>query len=239
LEDKLEYLRDLVRRLRPEDGVNIWNPHDDELFKDFPSFFQKGLLTERDAHGNFQFSLVETDRVVMGMVKDHLDVLREKGVYKLGIERHFYSHLLKRDGIDPERYGPVLFSNYDDDTGYLLVWADIISNKTLRQAIEKATLISTGDDIPAAIVKIYEKSVPRFKTQTHFYGYDGRGSNPTEFDCRYTYNLGLTVFSLIVNCATGQMAAIMHLEKDFSRWVPIGIPIAPLMHLEERKGKLS
>jgi pyrophosphate--fructose-6-phosphate 1-phosphotransferase len=26
---------------------------------------------------------------------------------------------------------------------------------------------------------------------------------------------------------------------DFSKWEPIGIPIAPLMHLEERKGKLA
>ena len=35
------------------------------------------------------------------------------------------------------------------------------------------------------------------------------------------------------------MAAIKNLEKDFSEWKPVGIPIAPLMHLEERKGKLS
>jgi pyrophosphate--fructose-6-phosphate 1-phosphotransferase len=35
------------------------------------------------------------------------------------------------------------------------------------------------------------------------------------------------------------MAAIKNLEMDFSRWEPIGIPIASLMHLEERKGKLS
>ncbi|MBU4389273.1 MAG: phosphofructokinase, partial [Proteobacteria bacterium] len=47
------------------------------------------------------------------------------------------------------------------------------------------------------------------------------------------------VFSLIADGATGQMAAIKNLEMDFSRWEPIGIPIAPLMHLEERKGKLS
>ena len=38
---------------------------------------------------------------------------------------------------------------------------------------------------------------------------------------------------------TGQMAAIKNLDLDFSRWEPIGIPIAPLMHLEERKSKLS
>jgi pyrophosphate--fructose-6-phosphate 1-phosphotransferase len=35
------------------------------------------------------------------------------------------------------------------------------------------------------------------------------------------------------------MAAIRNLEKDFSKWEPVGIPIAPLMHLEERKGKLE
>ncbi|RUA01274.1 MAG: phosphofructokinase [Deltaproteobacteria bacterium] len=239
LEDKLDYLRELARRLRQEGGINIWNSHDDELFNDIPSFFQEGLLTERDSHGNFQFSLVETDKVIMGMVKDHLNVLREKGIYRLGIERGYFTTLLERDGLDPDRYGPVLFSNYNDGNDHLLIRRGIISKKTLKQTVSNAKLISGDSSLPAAVVKIYEKSVPRFKTQTHFYGYDGRGSTPTEFDCRYTYNLGLTVFSLIANGATGQMAAIMNLEKDFSDWKPVGIPIAPLMHLEERKGKLE
>jgi pyrophosphate--fructose-6-phosphate 1-phosphotransferase len=51
--------------------------------------------------------------------------------------------------------------------------------------------------------------------------------------------LGLTVFSLIANGATGQMAAIKNLEHDFVQWEPLGIPIAPLMRLEERQGKLA
>jgi len=239
LVDKLDYLRELARRLRQRGGVNIWNSHDHELFNDIPPFFQEGLLTERDAHGNFQFSLVETDRVIMGMVKDHLDVLREKGLYRLGIERTYFVKLLERDGIDPAKYGPVIFSNYNDDIDHLLARAEIISIKTLTSVLKRANLIEKGGNIPAVLEKIYKKSVPNFKTQPHFYGYDGRGSSPTEFDCRYTYNLGLTVFSLIANGATGQMAAIKNLETDFSKWVPIGIPIAPLMHLEERKGALS
>jgi pyrophosphate--fructose-6-phosphate 1-phosphotransferase len=49
----------------------------------------------------------------------------------------------------------------------------------------------------------------------------------------------MTVFSLLANGSTGQMAAIRNLERDFEQWEPIGIPIAPLMHLEERKGKLT
>ncbi len=111
--------------------------------------------------------------------------------------------------------------------------------KTLKQALVKEGLTSENEKVPESVEKIYQKSVPKFKTQTHFYGYDGRGSDPTRFDCNYTYNLGLTVFSLIVNGSTGQMAAIKNLEKKFETWEPIGIPIAKLMHLEERKGKLE
>ena len=29
-----------------------------------------------------------------------------------------------------------------------------------------------------------------FRTQNHYYGYDGRGTFPTNFDCDYAYNLG-------------------------------------------------
>jgi len=35
------------------------------------------------------------------------------------------------------------------------------------------------------------------------------------------------------------MAAIKNLDLGFSKWEPIGIPIAPLMQLEDRKGKLA
>ena len=102
-----------------------------------------------------------------------------------------------------------------------------------------AGAVTAEADVPKAVSAIYQKSVPKLKTQLHFYGYDGRGSDPTRFDCTYTYNLGHTVFSLVANGATGQMAAIKNLERDFSDWEPMGVPIGPLMHLEERKGKLD
>jgi len=238
LEDKLNYLRRLSRQSREEKNITVWNTRDDDLFNDIPEFFQEGLLMERDSHGNFQFSQVETDKIIMGLVKDYLTILKEKGLYKIGIERGFYRKTLETDGLDPDFYGPVLFRNYDKDS-YLLVKESIMSEKMLRQEHLKAEAIQKGEKIPEAVTEIYRKSVPKFKTQLHFYGYDGRGSDPSRFDCNYTYNLGLTVFSLIANGATGQMAAIKNLEYDFSDWQPIGIPIAPLMRLEERKGKLT
>ena len=239
LEDKLEYLRRLARLSREDNSFSIWNTRDDDLFNDIPEFFQEGLLMERDSHGNFQFSLVETDKVIMGLVKDYLNILKEKGIYKLGIDNSYYRKTLSKGGLDPDYFGPILFKNYDKEEKFFLLKESIISKKTLKQTLVKEGAIQKNDIIPAPVEKIYKKSVPKFETQVHFYGYDGRGSDPTRFDCIYTYNLGLTVFSLIANGATGQMAAIKNLEMDFSNWEPIGIPIASLMHLEERKGKLS
>ncbi len=238
LDDKLDYLRRLARQATEEHTIPIWNNRDNDLFNDIPSFFQEGLLMERDSHGNFQYSLVETDKILMGLVKDYLNILKDRGVYKIGIETSCYKVQMEKNGLDPDFYGPVLFKNYGKDT-YLLMKESIISRKTLRQTLVNEKAISEEQDIPKVIEKIYNKSIPKFKTQTHFYGYDGRGGDPSRFDCNYTYNLGLTVFSLIANGATGQMAAIKNLELDFDRWEPIGIPIAPLMHLEERKGKLT
>jgi pyrophosphate--fructose-6-phosphate 1-phosphotransferase len=238
LEDKLDYLRRLAKLSRDDASFTLWNTRDDDLFNDIPAFFQEGLLTERDSHGNFQFSQVQTEKVLMGLVKDYLDILQENGTYKIGIERLYYSKTLEKGGLDPDYFGPILFKNYDDDD-FLLIKQSIISLKTLKQTLINEGMITKQQDVPDSVKKIYQKSVPKFKTQIHFYGYDGRGNDPTRFDCNYTYNLGLTVFSLIANGATGQMAAIKNLEMDFVKWEPIGIPIAPLMHLEERKGKLA
>lgn len=237
LSDKLEYLRRLVRGIR-KNGPMIWNSRDDELFNDIPEFFQEGLLTERDSHGNFQFSQVKTEVILMEMVKDYLNILKEKGRYKVGIENEYFKKTMMQAGLDPDVIGPAIFRNYNG-APYFLMKEDVFTHKTLKRALVGNGIIEEDGTVNKAIIKIFDKSVPKLKFQTHFYGYDGRGGDPTRFDCTYTYNLGLTVFSLVANGATGQMAAIQNLEKHFSQWEPIGIPIAPLMHLEERGGKMS
>ncbi len=236
LKDKLEYLRRLTRDIG-EDGFPIWNLRDDDLFNHLPSFFQEGLLVERDTHGNFQFSQVKTEKIVMDMVKEYLGILKEKGKYKVGIERSYYKSVMENSNVDPDKFAAALFKNPQDK--YLIIKESIMSQKTLKQALISSDLIGEEDLVPEPVRQIFKKSDPQFKTQTHFYGYDGRGSDPTHFDCNYTYNLGLTTFHLIANDATGQMAAIKNLENKFDKWEPIGIPIAKMMHLEERKGKLE
>ncbi|MBU2429270.1 MAG: phosphofructokinase, partial [Proteobacteria bacterium] len=208
-----------------------------DLFGQLPSFFQEGLLVERDTHGNFQFSQVKTEKIIMDMVKEYLDILKEKGKYKVGIDRSYYESVMKNAGLSPDEFALILFKNPTDQC--LIMKESIMSRKTLKQVLVSNEIIGQADDVPEPIVQIYKKADPQFKIQTHFYGYDGRGADPTFFDCNYTYNLGITVFHLIANQATGQMAAIKNLEKKFDKWEPIGIPIAKMMHLEERKGRLE
>jgi len=238
LNEKTDYIGHLVNDTPPGLAPNIWNARDDQLFNDLPDFFQEGLLTERDSHGNFQFSQVSTEKVLLDLVTDYLKILRDQGRYKIGIAKAYFAKICNKSGLSPDFYGPILFRNFGN-AEYLLVKETIISLRTLRNALVQAGAIGTDDTIPSAIEKVYKASVPKFKTQSHFYGYDGRGSDPTKFDCMYTYNLGLTVFSLIANGATGLMAAIRNLEHGFDQWEPLGIPIAPLMRLEERLGRLS
>ncbi|WP_022668488.1 6-phosphofructokinase [Desulfospira joergensenii] len=237
LKDKLEYLRHISQGMVDNTPFPIWNLRDDELFNQLPSFFQEGLLVERDLHGNFQFSQVKTEKIIMDMVKEYLGVLKEQGRYKIGIDREEYKTLMDTGNLDLQSHAKALFK--DPLADFLLVRESIISLKTLKQALVSNDLLGDEEEIPRPVVEIFKKSQPEFKTQTHFYGYDGRGSDPTQFDCTYTYNLGFTAFHLIANGSTGQMAAIKNLEKDFSQWEPIGIPIARLMHLEERKGRLE
>jgi len=236
LNEKLEYLNQISQK---GGRYTIWRPQDNDFFNTIPAFFREDLLMERDNHGNFPFSLVETERVLMGLVEEYLDELFKKGEYKMGIKRAYYDKILKKEGLSPQIYGAILFQNYNDTQVPLLMKKNIICEKTLRLALIQGGKLTDSEKISPALLKILKKSIPKFKTRLHFYGYDGRGSNPTRFDCMYAYNLGHAVFSLIANGATGQMAAIKNLEKGFESWEPIGIPLAPLMHLEERKGKLS
>ena len=237
LTDKLEYLRRLARGMADKGQFPIWNLRDDDLFNQLPSFFQEGLLVERDTHGNFQFSQVKTEKIVMDMVKEYLNTLKEQGKYKIGIERSYFNSLMEKANMIPDQYAKAIFKNPEEP--YLLIKESIISLKTLKQALVSNELISLEEALPVPILTIYKKSEPNFKTQTHFYGYDGRGSDPTHFDCNYSYNLGMIAFHLIANGATGQMAAVKNLEKKFDRWEPLGIPIAKLMHLEERNGRMQ
>merc|ERR1719336_89210 len=77
----------------------------------------------------------------------------------------------------------------------------------------------------------------KFSVQCHYFGYEGRCTPPSLFDCRYCYALGLTASALIADGRTGMIASLRGLTKPCRDWEVMGMPLTQMMNVERRKGK--
>lgn len=77
----------------------------------------------------------------------------------------------------------------------------------------------------------------KFGTQPHFFGYEGRGAAPSNFDADYTSGLGRLAALLVHFGKTGYMCSIGNLSAPAEKWVPAGVPISSMLNMETRKGK--
>ena len=87
------------------------------------------------------------------------------------------------------------------------------------------------------IKMVKEKVNVKMDPIAHFFGYEGRSSNPSLFDTHYCYCLGMTAATLIEGKHSGYMAVIENLDKDFEHWSPKAVPLARMIHIEKRNGK--
>jgi len=77
----------------------------------------------------------------------------------------------------------------------------------------------------------------KFSAQPLFFGYEGRSSFPSNFDANYCYALGHVAALLLEDKKTGYISSIQNLSSPIEEWEPAGIPLVPMMAIEERKGK--
>lgn len=88
-------------------------------------------------------------------------------------------------------------------------------------------------DMVTVRIKVLAPEV-KFSTQNHFFGYEGRCGAPSLFDAMYTYNLGLTVGSLILDGKTGYIAGVSKLDQGGKI---LAIPLTGLINIERRHGE--
>ena len=79
----------------------------------------------------------------------------------------------------------------------------------------------------------------KFSAQHHFFGYEGRCADPTNFDADYTYALGFNSAMLINAGLTGYMSSVRKLTEKSEDWIAGGIPITMLMNMEKRHGHMK
>ena len=79
----------------------------------------------------------------------------------------------------------------------------------------------------------------KFNAQHHFFGYEGRCADPTNFDADYTYSLGYNAAMLINSGVTGYMSSVRNLTEPSDKWIAGGMPITMMMNMERRKGEMK
>ncbi len=81
--------------------------------------------------------------------------------------------------------------------------------------------------------------VGKFATQYHFFGYEGRCADPSNFDADYCYALGFNAAMLINAGVTGYMSSVRNLVAPSVQWIAGGIPITMMMNMERRHGEMK
>lgn len=79
----------------------------------------------------------------------------------------------------------------------------------------------------------------KFSAVEHFFGYEGRAAYPSNFDVNYCTALGRTAALLVHEKYSGYMSALRSLTLPANQWLPCGIPLPSMMHMEKRKGTLK
>ena len=105
--------------------------------------------------------------------------------------------------------------------------------------IETEKLLSEMIGKRLAEMKAAGEYVGKFSPLHHFFGYEGRCADPSNFDADYCYALGYNAAQLI-NCgATGYMSSVRNLSKPSVQWIAGGIPITMMMNMERRNGEMK
>ncbi|MDE6756352.1 MAG: diphosphate--fructose-6-phosphate 1-phosphotransferase [Muribaculaceae bacterium] len=79
----------------------------------------------------------------------------------------------------------------------------------------------------------------KFAALHHFFGYEGRCADPSNFDADYCYALGFNASCLINAGVTGYISSVRKLTKPAVQWIPGGIPITMMMNMERRHGEMK
>ncbi len=80
----------------------------------------------------------------------------------------------------------------------------------------------------------------QYSTQYHFFGYEGRCANPSNYDADYCYSLGICAAQLVANGKNGYMACVDNTaDMNVDNWVGGGLPLSMLLNMEKRNGKMT
>ena len=112
LEQDVNYNNATSAHERFEIVENRLKDENSKVFKSLPALIKSQLLMDRDPHGNVQVSKIETEKLLIEMIKSRLDEMKSQGQFvgKFADQAHFFGY-----------EGRCAFpSNFDSDYCYSL-----------------------------------------------------------------------------------------------------------------------
>jgi pyrophosphate--fructose-6-phosphate 1-phosphotransferase len=150
------------------------------------------------------------------------------------------SHADEMKNLNPEQKRNFMVQRISPDNAqFFASLPDELEDQLLLERDSHGNLQVTQIDTERLLIEMVAVRVreldPKvsFSTQRHFFGYEGRCGAPSLFDAAFTYNLGLTAGSLILDGRTGYICAVTDFDKGGR---VLALPLVGLMNIERRGG---
>ena len=199
-----------------------------------------GIVTSRAAEGN-NFGTVLIPEGLIEFIPEFKRLIGELNEL-LGANKD------KVSGMDNEALTAFIFDNLSPE--------NVASLKKLPESVARqlmldrdphgnvqVSLIETEKLLSGLVAaklagsQAFKDAKGKFSALHHFFGYEGRCADPSNFDADYCYSLGYNASALINAGVTGYMSSIRNLVKPAVQWIPGGIPITMMMNIERRNAE--
>ncbi len=131
-----------------------------------------------------------------------------------------------------------VYATLPEGVQVMLTFRDPHGNLMVSQ-IESEKVIMAAVDQKLTELKAAGKYKGKFSALAHFFGYEGRCVQPSNFDADYCYALGYTAAQLIRAGLTGYTVSATGLAGPAGKWEMGGVPVTSMLTLEARKGELK
>ena len=131
-----------------------------------------------------------------------------------------------------------LYRSLPDDIAYQLILDRDPHGNVQVARIDTQRLLIDLVEVRLKEMKAAGAYTATFSPLPHYFGYEGRCAVPSNFDADYCYTLGFTAALLLREALTGYICSVRGLTKPAAQWQAGGIPMAQMMNMERRHGKM-
>ncbi len=207
--------------------------------------YMAGIVAKRAANGcNFGVALIPEGLVefvpeMKALITELNDLLAEGSAIEKEFKMMKKSHRLEWLADQLSEESSVVFKSLPTGIATQLTLDRDPHGNVQVSLIETEKLLGEMVKSKLSAMKAAGEFKGKFKTQYHFFGYEGRCAAPSNFDADYCYSLGYNAAFLVAEGKTGYMSSVRNTIAPAEEWIPGGVPVTMMMNMEKRHGHMK